>query len=106
MRQKLVVSAVGFSAGYPDGRSVGPRETGMLPAIPASRFEAVQVQSRTDRGRICEPGPTGTWTFVFYSDLSPAPIDRGHPPVVDKHSSEHCGKWRGISRPWIVIRWR
>ncbi len=38
----------------------------------------------------CEPGPTGTATFIFYSNLPPAPIDEEILSVVDKHALEYC----------------
>lgn len=38
----------------------------------------------------CEPGPTGTGTFVFYSNLDPYPIDEDILSVVDKHAQEYC----------------
>jgi len=38
----------------------------------------------------CEPGPTGTATFVFYSDLGPVPVDEDILSLVDKHAGEFC----------------
>lgn len=38
----------------------------------------------------CEPGPTGTGTFVFYSNLGPYPIDEEILSVVDKFAGEYC----------------
>jgi len=38
----------------------------------------------------CEPGPTGTGTFVFYSHLPPVPIDEEILSVVDKHALQYC----------------
>ena len=38
----------------------------------------------------CEPGPTGTGTFVFYSDLPPAPINEEILTGVDKHALQYC----------------
>ena len=38
----------------------------------------------------CEPGPTGTGTFVFYSNLPPYPIDEEILSVVDKFAGEFC----------------
>jgi hypothetical protein len=38
----------------------------------------------------CEPGPTGTGTFVFYSNLPPYPINEELLSVVDKYSLEYC----------------
>jgi hypothetical protein len=38
----------------------------------------------------CEPGPTGTGTFVFYSNLDPYPIDEEILSVVDKDALEYC----------------
>ena len=38
----------------------------------------------------CEPGTTGTATFVFYSHLSPAPIDADILSLVDKFALNSC----------------
>ena len=38
----------------------------------------------------CEPGPTGTATFVFYSNLPPAPIDEDILSLVDKYALNYC----------------
>lgn len=38
----------------------------------------------------CEPGPTGSATFVFYSDLEPAPIDANILTLVEKDSNNSC----------------
>lgn len=37
-----------------------------------------------------EPGPSGTITFVFYSDMSPAPINDEAVSMIDKAAGETC----------------
>ena len=81
---------VGSSDGYPDGCTVyyqGFLECEGDPSIPGVgdillKFEPIEGD--------CEPGPTGTATFVFYSDLMPAPINEDILTAVDKHSNESC----------------
>jgi len=38
----------------------------------------------------CEPGPTGTGQFVFYSDFGPVAVDDSLPLVAEKNSGEAC----------------
>jgi hypothetical protein len=38
----------------------------------------------------CEPGTTGTGTFVFFSNLPPAPIDEDVLTLVDKYAANSC----------------
>lgn len=38
----------------------------------------------------CEPGTTGTGTFVFTSNLGPAPIDEDALTLVDKFARQYC----------------
>lgn len=38
----------------------------------------------------CEPGATGTATYVFYSNLPPAPIDEDILSLVDKFALNYC----------------
>lgn len=38
----------------------------------------------------CEPGTTGTGTFVFYSNLGPTPIDEDAITLVDKFAGHYC----------------
>jgi len=38
----------------------------------------------------CEPGPTGTATLVFYSNLGPVPVDEEILSLVDKYALQHC----------------
>lgn len=38
----------------------------------------------------CEPGTTGTGTFVFYSDIGPAPIDEEILVLFDKFGQLNC----------------
>ena len=81
---------VGYSDGYPDDCTVdyqGFLECGGDPSIPG--FTDILLKFEPVEGE-CEPGPTGTGTFVFYSNLHPAPIDEDILSVVDKHSNEYC----------------
>lgn len=47
------------------------------------KFEPIETEG-------CEPGPTGTGTFVFYSDLAPAPVEEEFVALIDKASQEYC----------------
>lgn len=38
----------------------------------------------------CEPGTTGQGTFVFFSELGPAPIDEEALTLVDKFARQYC----------------
>jgi hypothetical protein len=84
-------SPVGYSDGNPGGCTVdyeGFLECGGDPSIPEVdgfllKFEPIEDGS-------CEPGPTGTGTFTFYSNLPPAPIDEDVLSVVDKHAQQYC----------------
>jgi len=60
-----------------DGDPSIPGVTGIL-----LKFEPIEDD--------CEPGPTGTGTFIFYSNLPPSPIDEEILSVVDKHAQEYC----------------
>jgi len=42
----------------------------------------------------CEPGVTGTATFVFYSDLGPAPVDEDILSLVDKFANNRSEERR------------
>jgi hypothetical protein len=45
----------------------------------------------------CEPGPTGTGIFVFYSDLEPAPIAEDNLFLIDKFAGFACsGEVTGV----------
>jgi hypothetical protein len=55
--------------------------------LAAQETDGIEWDSDQDT---CEPGPTGTGTFVFYSDLSPGIIDEEILSTVDKHGQEHC----------------
>ena len=58
------------------------------PSIPG--VEGILLKFEPVFDASCEPGPTGTGTFVFYSDLSPYPIDEEILSVVDKYAQEYC----------------
>ncbi|MEN8006018.1 MAG: hypothetical protein ABFS42_03345 [Candidatus Krumholzibacteriota bacterium] len=55
--------------------------------ITSSQVEGISQDSDLHS---CEPGPTGTGTFVFYSDLAPGIIDEDIFSAVDKHGKEYC----------------
>lgn len=38
----------------------------------------------------CEPGPTGSGTFYFYSNLAGVPVDEQSVTLVDKAAQEYC----------------
>lgn len=38
----------------------------------------------------CEPGPTGSGSFVFYSNLPPVPVDEEAISLVDKSAQNYC----------------
>jgi hypothetical protein len=82
---------IGYSNGNPDDCMVfyqGILECGGDPSIPdlvdiILKFEPIEDE-------YCEPGPTGMATFVFYSNLPPAPINEEILTVVDKYALEYC----------------
>lgn len=58
------------------------------PSIP--EVEGILLKFEPIENEECEPGPTGTGTFVFFSNLPPAPINEEILTVVDKHAQEYC----------------
>ena len=97
---------IGSSDGQPNGCTVDYRgylECRGDPSIPGVggillKFEPIHDPTiadsdgiqRENEQDICEPGPTGTGTFVFYSDLPPGTIDEDILSGVDKHGKEYC----------------
>lgn len=84
-------SPIGYSDGTPGGCTVnyeGYLECEGDPSIPTVDGFLLKFEPIEDE--FCEPGPTGTGTFVFYSNLAPAPIDEDVLSVVDKHALEYC----------------
>ena len=98
---------IGSSNGYPMGCTVdyqGYLECRGDPSIPGVggillKFEPIPAGPnlpgidgivRETLQDVCEPGPTGTGTFVFYSDLPPVPIDEDILSGVDKHGKQYC----------------
>lgn len=57
-----------------------------IPGVDSILFKFEPVED----GSGCEPGTTGTGTFVFYSDLGPAPIDEEILLLVDKFGQLSC----------------
>jgi hypothetical protein len=81
----------GSSDGYPMGCTVDYQaflECEGDPSIPEVTGILLKFEPIYDE--FCEPGPTGTGTFVFYSNLDPVPIDEEILSVVDKHAGEYC----------------
>ncbi len=81
---------IGSSDGYPGGCTVdyqGFLECGGDPSIPD--VEGILLKFEPIGGG-CEPGPTGTATFTFFSNLPPSPIDDSVLSVVDKHARQSC----------------
>ena len=80
----------GYSEGDPMGCEVEYETTLECsgdPSIPGVdgiifKFEPVSLE--------CEPGTTGTGTFVFYSNYGPAPIDNEILSLIDKHGQLTC----------------
>ena len=82
---------IGSSNGYPEPCTVyyqGFLECEGDPSIPEVTGFLLKFEPIYDE--FCEPGPTGTGTFIFYSDLPPAPIDEDILSIVDKFAGEYC----------------
>ncbi len=82
---------VGSSDGYPMPCTVdyqGFLECEGDPSIPEVTGILLKFEPIYDE--FCEPGPTGTATFVFYSNLPPAPIDEDVLSGVDKNGQQFC----------------
>jgi hypothetical protein len=81
----------GWSIGVPDGCMVDYEaflECDGDPSIPGIggillKFEPIEDES-------CEPGPIGSGTFLFYSDVAPEPIDADNLFLVNKHALFAC----------------
>lgn len=58
------------------------------PSIPG--VDSILLKFEPIEGTGCEPGTTGVATFVFYSDLGPAPIDEDILSLVDKFAQNSC----------------
>jgi len=80
--------------GYSDGDPVctvnysGNLECSGDPSIPG--VDGILLKFEPIEGMGCEPGTMGTATFVFYSDLAPAPIDEDILSLVDKFAGNSC----------------
>ena len=82
---------IGSSNGFPEPCTVdyqGFLECEGDPSIPEVTGFLLKFEPIEDE--FCEPGPTGTGTFTFYSNLPPAPIDEDILSVVDKYAGEYC----------------
>ncbi len=86
--------AITFGAGSSDGEYdctveyMTYLECSGDPSIPGVdgilfKFEPIETEG-------CEPGPTGTGTFVFYSDMAPVPVNEEVIALVDKASQDSC----------------
>ena len=81
----------GSSDGYPMGCTVDYRtylECNGDPSIPGMDWILLKFEPIEDG--TCEAGPTGTGTFVFYSDLGPVPVNDEVLSIVDKHALMYC----------------
>ena len=58
------------------------------PSIPG--VDGILLKFEPIEGLGCEPGTIGTATFVFYSNLSPTPIDADVLSLVDKFALNSC----------------
>ena len=58
------------------------------PSVPG--VDGILLKFEPIEGLGCEPGTTGTATFTFYSNLSPAPIDADVLSLVDKFALNSC----------------
>ncbi len=58
------------------------------PSIPG--VDGILLKFEPIEGLGCEPGVTGTASFVFYSHLGPAPIDEDILSLVDKFAGNSC----------------
>jgi len=63
------------------------------PSIPGA--EGIMLKFEPIETGGCEPGTVGSATFVFYSNLAPAPIDEDVLTLVDKYALNSC--WGGLS---------
>jgi hypothetical protein len=59
------------------------------PSIPGDEGIIIKWEPLTMPDQ-CEPGPTGTGTFVFFSDYAPGPVDEDLPLLLEKNSGESC----------------
>lgn len=57
------------------------------PSIPGAAGIALKLNPLSGT---CEPGTTGTGTFVFYSNLAPAQIDEQALTMTDKYGQQYC----------------
>ncbi len=58
------------------------------PSIPGA--DGILLKFEPVEGMDCEPGTMGSATFVFYSNLPPAPIDADILSLVDKYALNSC----------------
>ncbi len=58
------------------------------PSIPGD--EGIILKFEPIEDDACEPGPMGSGTFVFYSDLGPAPIDEDALLLIQKFAGLAC----------------
>ena len=81
---------IGSSDGHPSCpvNYEGFLECGGDPSIPGVDGVLLKFEPVENGG--CEPGRIGTATFVFYSDLGPAPIDGDILTLVEKDSNNSC----------------
>ncbi|MFO7655288.1 MAG: hypothetical protein R6X25_15925 [Candidatus Krumholzibacteriia bacterium] len=57
------------------------------PSVPGDEGIILKFEPREDD---CEPGASGSGTFVFYSDYAPAPVNEEGMFLLDKHAGFAC----------------
>ena len=84
-------SPAGSSDGEPDGCTVYYDvflECDGDPSIDG--IEGILLKWEPIEDEFCEPGPVGSGTFTFFSDLPPVAIDEENLFLIEKHSGEAC----------------
>ena len=81
---------IGYSTGDPSCmvNYHGNLECSGDPSIPG--VDGILLKFEPIEGMGCEPGTSGTATFVFYSNLGPAPVDEDILSLVDKFANNSC----------------
>ena len=85
-------AVAGSSDGYPGGCTVDYEaflECDGDPSIPGDEGILIKWEP-LEMADGCEPGPTGTGTFTFCSDLGPVPVDEWLPLLIEKNAGEFC----------------
>ncbi len=84
-------SPAGTSTGDPDGCTIDydiMLQCDGDPSLPGD--EGILLKFEPIENDMCEPGVTGSGTFVFYSDFDPAPINEEALLLIQKFSGLSC----------------